>query len=430
MTAAMGTNFRRPTLGVGLLVSAGFVLLLRCLQDIPSSVGFVTGVQPQKSRETSRVARSGVDKALKERIVSVQKTGKLTDAMRLVAAAKVRRAQDGVTKSRPFSDELTSMIKGLVKKLKGSGLEAELPMLRVPEKVKGVAIILFTGDRGLCGGYNSFNTKKARARIEALNKEGIKPKILWVGKKGRAASVARFKDVEYEDTGKYFKMPDTITSTRASEIGDELRTLFLAGEVDKVEVVYAKFINLLTSEPQVRTLLPLSATGIEDPDDETFKMTSEDGKLKVEKEKVKSPKAKDIEPDVIFDQPPETILNSMLPLYLNSQILSILFDAAASELAARMTAMKAATDNAEELVKDLTSVFNKKRQAAITQEISEISAGALALEDTARPEGPALGTFDNEETIERDFMQDLEDDSVPDMPRGPWERFQFEGAEA
>lgn len=147
MTAAMGTNFRRPTLGVGLLVSAGFVLLLRCLQDIPSSVGFVTGVQPQKSRETSRVARSGVDKALKERIVSVQKTGKLTDAMRLVAAAKVRRAQDGVTKSRPFSDELTSMIKGLVKKLKGSGLEAELPMLRVPEKVKGVAIILFTGQK-------------------------------------------------------------------------------------------------------------------------------------------------------------------------------------------------------------------------------------------------------------------------------------------
>lgn len=430
MTAAMGTNFRRPTLGVGLLVSAGFVLLLRCLQDVPSSVGFVTGVKLQNSRETSRVARSGVDKALKERIVSVQKTGKLTDAMRLVAAAKVRRAQDGVTKSRPFSEELTSMIKGLVKKLKGSGLEAELPMLRVPEKVKGVAIILFTGDRGLCGGYNSFNIKKTRARIEALNKEGIKPKILWVGKKGRGGAAARFKDVEYEDTGKYFKMPDTITSAAASEIGDELRNIFLAGEVDKVEVVYAKFINLLSSEPQVRSLLPLSATGIEDPDDETFKMTSEDGKLKVEKEKVKSPKAKDIEPDVIFDQPPETILNSMLPLYLNSQILSILFDAAASELAARMTAMKAATDNAEELVKDLTQVFNKKRQAAITQEISEISAGALALEDTARPEGPALGTFDNEETIENDFMQDLEDGSVPDMPRGPWERFQFEGAEA
>jgi len=216
-------------------------------------------------------------------------------------------------------------------------------------------------------------------------------------------------------------MPDTITAASANDIGDELRSMFLGGEVDKIEVISAKFINLLTNEPTLRTILPLSATGIEDPEDETFKLTSEGGKLKVEKEKVKSPKAKDIEPDVIFDQPPETILNSMLPLYLNSQILSLLFDASASELAARMTAMKAATDNADELVKSLTSIFNKKRQAAITQEISEISAGAMALEDTARPEGPPLGTFDNEESIEADFMQDLDEGSVPDMPKGPWE---------
>merc|ERR1712045_393346 len=163
------------------------------------------------------------------------------------------------------------------------------------------------------------------------------------------------------------------------------------------------------SEPTPRTILPLSATGIEDPEDETFKLTSEDGKLKVEKEKVKATKAKNIEPDVIFDQPPETILNSMLPLYLNSQILCILFECAASELAARMTAMKAATDNADELVKTLTSVFNKKRQAAITQEISEISAGALALEDASRPEGPALSIVDNDESVAADFEKELED---------------------
>jgi len=420
MTVATSTSLRRPTLGVGLLVSAGVVLALRFLH-VPEAVGFVTGLVSQRDRQTTRVARNGVDKALKERIVSVSKTGKLTDAMRLVAAAKVRRAQDGVTKSRPFSDELTSMIKGLVKKLKGSGLEAELPMLRVPEKVKNVAIILFTGDRGLCGGYNSFAIKRARARIEQLNKEGIKPKMLWVGKKGKGAVNSKLQGVDFEDTEKYFKMPDTITAASANEIGDEVRSLFLGGEVDKVEVVYSKFFSLLSSEPTPRTILPLSATGIEDPQDETFKMTSEDGKLKVEKEKVKATKAKNIEPDVIFDQPPETILNSMLPLYLNSQILCILFECAASELAARMTAMKAATDNADELVKTLTSVFNKKRQAAITQEISEISAGALALEDTDRPEGPPLGTFDNEETIQADFMQDLEDGSVADMPKGPWE---------
>merc|ERR1712232_1305459 len=107
-------------------------------------------------------------------------------------------------------------------------------------------------------------------------------------------------------------------------------------------------------------------------------MTSEEGKFKVSKEKVKASKAKEIEPDVIFDQPPDVILNAMLPLYLNSQLLSLLFDAQASELSSRMTAMKAATDNAAELAAKLLLLYNKKRQAAITQEICEISAGAMA----------------------------------------------------
>merc|ERR1712038_341595 len=117
-------------------------------------------------------------------------------------------------------------------------------------------------------------------------------------------------------------------------------------------------------------------------------MTSQDGKFKVEKEKVKATKAKNIEPDVIFDQPPDTILNSMLPLYLNSQILAILYEAQASELSARMNAMKAATDNSKELVDKLTTIYNKKRQAAITQEICEISAGALCTESTETEAGP------------------------------------------
>uniref|UniRef100_A0A7S4QUQ7 F-ATPase gamma subunit n=1 Tax=Alexandrium monilatum TaxID=311494 RepID=A0A7S4QUQ7_9DINO len=125
-------------------------------------------------------------------------------------------------------------------------------------------------------------------------------------------------------------------------------------------------------------------------------------------------------PDVIFDQPPETILNAMLPLYLNSQILSLLYDAQASELSSRMTAMKAATDNADELAKKLTTLYNKKRQAAITQEICEISAGALCLEDAEGGEGgPQLGIFDNEENVGTDFLKELEDESVPEDPIAP-----------
>jgi len=356
---------------------------------------------------------------MKDRIDSVKKTGKLTDAMRLVAAAKVRRAQDGVLQARPFSEELTGMIKGLVKKLKGSGLEAELPMLRVPEKVKNVAILLITGDRGLCGAYNTFVLKKAARRIEVLNAEGVVPKLVLVGKKALSGLNTRLNKVEYNYTGAWFKMPDTITAKSANEISEELRSLFLSGEVDKVEVIYGKFFNLLKNEVTLRTVLPLSATGIEDPEDETFKMTTEDGKLKVEKTKVKAAKAKDIEPDVIFDQPPETILNTMLPLYLNSQLLSLLFDAQASELSSRMTAMKAATDNAEDLAKKLTSIFNKKRQAAITQEICEISAGALCLEDSGSDSGPQLGVLENEDNVGDDFMKEIEEGSVPDSPIAP-----------
>merc|ERR1711870_212021 len=155
------------------------------------------------------------------------------------------------------------------------------------------------------------------------------------------------------------------------------------------------------------------------PEDETFAMSSEDGKFKVTKEKVQAKKAKEIENDVIFDQPPETILNSMLPLYLNSQLLSLLYDAQASELSSRMTAMKAATDNANDLEKRLTIVYNKKRQAAITQEICEISAGAMAIETKEDASGPPLGVFDNEDTVGVDFLQELEDGSIPDEPAEP-----------
>nr|AAW79296.1 chloroplast ATP synthase gamma subunit [Heterocapsa triquetra] len=412
---------RRPALGGlvlgGLLAVAAFPLLRRATET-----DFVGGSKPAVSQR-QLVQRQAVDKAMKERITSVQKTGKLTDAMRLVAAAKVRRAQDGVAKSRPFSDELQGMIKGLVKKLKGSGLEAELPMLRVPDKVKNVGILMVTANRGLCGAYNTFVIKRALARTRQLNAQGITPKLVVIGKKGVQGIKGRFggaiPPVQYNYTGTFFDMPDTITAKAASTIGDEVRNLFLSGEVDKVEVIYGKFYNLLKNEATVRSMLPLSATGIEDPQDETFTMTTEDGQLKVEKEKVKAAKAKDIENDVIFDQEPAVILNSMLPLYLNSQLLSLLFDAQASELSSRMTAMKAATDNAAELAAKLTLLFNKKRQAAITQEICEIAAGAMCLESTKSISGAPLGVFDNEDTVGDDFLVELEGEGLPDTPPEP-----------
>merc|ERR1711972_150581 len=318
-------------------------------------------------------------------------------------------------------------IKGLVKKLKGSGLEQELPMLRVPEKVTNVGLLMVTANRGLCGAYNSFVIKRTRARVEALNKEGIIPKLFIVGKKGVGSLNTRLKESKLNYTGTFFDMPDTITAKVANDISESMRNYFLSGEVDKIEMVYMRFINLLASEPAVKTLLPLSPVGIEDPNDEAFKLTTEDGKLKVEKEKVKKAKAKDIEPDVIFDQPPATIINNMLPLYLNSLLISLLYDAQASELSSRMNAMKAATDNAEELAASLTLKMNKERLAGITAEITEISSGAAAVDEQGdKSFGAALGVFDNEDTVEEDFMKEIEDGGVPDQPEAPEDVFDLE----
>merc|ERR1712050_232315 len=137
-------------------------------------------------------------------------------------------------------------------------------------------------------------------------------------------------------------------------------------------------------------------------------------------------KATNIEADVIFDQSPDTILNNMLPLYLNSLLFSLLYDAQASELSARMNAMKAATDNAEELARVLTLTMNKERQAGITSEITEIVSGAAGVDEVGdKTLGPALGVFDNEDTVEDDFLKEIEDGSVPDKPlepAGPAER--------
>mmetsp|Transcript_41056 Transcript_41056/g.105956 ORF Transcript_41056/g.105956 Transcript_41056/m.105956 type:complete len:444 (+) Transcript_41056:106-1437(+) len=405
---------------VGVLAVCGLSLALVGHYATPSQkdLGFVGSSANVATQRPLKVSCQGVDKKMKDRITSVQKTGKLTDAMRLVAAAKVRRAQDGVAKSRPFSDELQSMIKGIVKKLKGSGLEQELPMLKVPEKVTNVGLVLVTSNRGLCGAYNTFVMKRALKRTLELNAQGIVPKLICIGKKSLIQLRTRWEvaGAKYNNTGIWFGMPDSITSATASEISDSIRNIFLSGDVDKVEIIYAKFFSLVKNEPTVRSMLPLTPTGIEDPEDETFRVTTEYGKLKVEREKVKAPKAREIENDVIFDQEPAVILNSMLPLYLNSQLVSILYDAQASELSSRMTAMKAATDNAGELVKALTSVFNKKRQAGITAEICEISAGASCIDTEMSPLGPDLGLEDNEDSVLPDLLQELEFGSLPEFP--------------
>lgn len=310
-------------------------------------------------------------KAIRDRIQSVKNTKKITEAMRLVAAAKVRRAQEQVLATRPFADRLAQVLYGLQARLKFE--DVDLPLLKQRE-VRCVGLLVISGDRGLCGGYNSNIIKRAEARARELKAEGLDYKFVLVGRKAIQYFQRRNQPIDAIYTG----LEQVPTAAEASQIADELLSLFLSEGVDRVELVYTKFVSLISSRPVVQTLLPLDPQGLEATDDEIFRLTTRGGNFQVEREKVTT-EMKSLPRDMIFEQDPAQILDALLPLYLNNQLLRALQESAASELAARMTAMNNASDNASELVGTLTLSYNKARQAAITQEILEVVGGANAL---------------------------------------------------
>jgi F-type H+-transporting ATPase subunit gamma len=313
----------------------------------------------------------GAEAALRSRISSVTNTRKITEAMRLVAAAKVRRAQQAVLATRPFSETLQSVFSGLISRL---GNEAvDLPLLESRE-VKKVTLVVLSGDRGLCGGYNSFIIKKAEARIEELTAQGIDVDIVTVGKKVTGYYARRPE----KSVSASYDIGQAPTAQEANTISEQLLSSYLAGETDCVEVMYTQFVSLIASNPSVRTMLPLSPSGIEAEGDEVFQLTTDKGEFAVTKDSKPAADAADFPKDMIFEQDPLQILNAILPLYINGQILRMLQESVASELAARMQAMQAASDNAKQLKTDLSREYNRARQAAVTQQIMEIVAGAAS----------------------------------------------------
>lgn len=311
-------------------------------------------------------------KAIRDRIQSVKNTKKITEAMRLVAAAKVRRAQEQVIATRPFADRLAQVLYGLQARLKFEDLD--LPLLKQRE-VRCVGLLVISGDRGLCGGYNTNIIKRAEARAREIKAEGLDYKFVLVGRK----AIQYFQRRNQPIDATYNGLEQIPTAAEASQIADELLSLFLSESVDRVELIYTKFVSLISSRPVVQTLLPLDPQGLEATDDEIFRLTTRGGTFQVEREKITT-EVKSLPRDMIFEQDPAQILDALLPLYLNNQLLRALQEAAASELAARMTAMSNASDNAKELISTLTLTYNKARQAAITQEILEVVGGANALQ--------------------------------------------------
>lgn len=310
-------------------------------------------------------------KAIRDRIKSVKNTKKITEAMRLVAAAKVRRAQEQVIATRPFADALAQVLYGLQSRLRFE--EANLPLLR-QRQVRSVGLLVITGDRGLCGGYNSNVIKRAETRAKELKAEGVDYKFVLVGRK----AIQYFQRREQPIDATFSGLEQVPTAAEASAIADELLSLFLSESVDRVELVYTKFVSLISSRPVIQTLLPLDPQGLEPADDEIFRLTTRGGQFQVERNKVTT-EVRSFPRDMLFEQDPAQILDALLPLYLNNQLLRALQESSASELAARMTAMNNASDNASELIGTLTLSYNKARQAAITQQLLEVVAGADAL---------------------------------------------------
>lgn len=319
----------------------------------------------------STIVMDGKTRILRDRIKSVKNTRRITEAMRLVAAARVRRAQEAVLKTRPLLAQLQAVYKTVLDACNQE--ELELPILEVRD-VKKVSLVLVTGDRGLCGSYNSAVIKAATQRIEKLTSQGIETQLVLVGKKGDQWFGKRPTPISNK-----FVLGNIPQASVGSDLANTLVAQFLTKEVDAAEIIYTRFNNLISSEPSIRTLLPLSLSGIESEEDEVFKMTTSDGKMVMKK--AESEDGIISFPDFIFEDEPADILNTMLTLYFSSTIMRCMQESVASELASRMTAMQSASNNAKKIGQKLSQVYNRARQATVTQEILEISAGAASLEE-------------------------------------------------
>ena len=281
-------------------------------------------------------------KDIRNRIKSVKSIQQVTGAMKMVAAAKMRRAQENMEKSRPYSSRLAELLNMLIPEIDRS----LMPELNVRE-VKKTLFVVVTADRGMAG---AFNTNVLREAHKAIDKAGQKnSEIICIGKK----SVGYFKNRNYPIAVEYIDFWNDLGYSHAMKIGDEIISRYINGEVDQVQVVYNRFVNVARQEIRNETFLPMSY------DSEA--------------------KDSDYNPERLFEPSKEAVVKTIIPKYLNTQIWQFLLESNASEQAARMLAMENATSNANDMIQDLKLQFNKARQTAITTEMLEIVSGAEAL---------------------------------------------------
>ncbi|MGY9059594.1 MAG: F0F1 ATP synthase subunit gamma [Candidatus Puniceispirillales bacterium] len=286
-------------------------------------------------------------KDLKNRIGSVKSTQKITSAMKMVAAAKLRRAQDQAIASRPYTSRMDNIVSKISSKASGTSID----LLAGKEDNKTQLLVVFSADRGLCGGFNGSITRTVRKEVQALHKNGIKVKLLMVGKKSADALNRDFGELYIDRLEGKSGKP---SFTDAEILAKKIITLFENDEFGSCRVIYNKFISVISQEITYKSLIPAE---------------------------VKKNEVEDNIDNSIFEFEPseEEILNDLLPRNLATQLFSSQIESTASELAARMTAMDNATRNAGEMIDKLTLLYNRTRQAVITKELIEIISGAEAV---------------------------------------------------
>lgn len=293
----------------------------------------------------------GQERILRRRIRSVQSTKKITRAMELIAASRIVKAQQRVQAAVPYSEMITEAVADLA--AAGAGIES--PYLTKRDDERRVGYVVLTADRGLCGAYNASVIRATEGAIKDDAVEGKDYALFLVGRK--AESYFRFREYRIEQSFTGFTEQPSYDDGRG--IGQAVVDAFIAGEIDRAEVVYTRFVTAGSQEVVQRPLLPLERDLLMGGD----ARPGEDG----------------VAATYNFEPSPEVLLERLLPRYVEARIYAALLNAAASEQAARQRAMKAATDNADELITKLTRIMNRARQDAITTEIMEIVSGAEAL---------------------------------------------------
>ncbi|MFA7659376.1 MAG: ATP synthase F1 subunit gamma [Candidatus Gastranaerophilaceae bacterium] len=301
-------------------------------------------------------------KDIKSRIQSVENTKKITRAMKMVAAAKVKRAESTVKAGRPFSDELIKAFRkllGAVGDYSGDGLDTKLPIENYPEllkkrEVKMAGILVITSNKGLAGAYNANIVRNVLKQVQEYKEQGIESKLFVVGQKGILSLKRKITELKTEIVQTYTKVANEISAAGAEAIAEDLAENFVSGNIDSIDIFTTRFKNMMSYSAEKWELLPIN--------------------IEADREE-----AEGLEPVMIFEPNEQSILQKLVPLYITNTIYQALLEAQASELASRMTAMTAASNNAEEMIRTLTIDYNKARQWAITQEILEVVSGADAL---------------------------------------------------